>query len=270
MDIIISAAVHRSGSTLLQRIVNSRKENLIWGEHQGVVTNFLDIYKQVRTYSLDYRKERNAYFGSDENPNVWTATMTPEFPFVEQGVVESVRAFLNALYSQYRDSHDTIGFKEVRYGEQELKLLRKCYPEAEFLLVVRNPIHTWQSLMNCRGWYKDDVRTTANKWNHNTGGYLALAGSDPKSHLIVYENLIRKDPATLDTVEACAKVPRQQILNVMSHKVGSTSNESISDEDRNVILEICGERMRQLGYLTSEGEEDRHEPSFGRLAVVQD
>jgi hypothetical protein len=270
VDIIISAVAHRSGSTLLQRIINSRKENLIWGEHQGVVTSFLDMYKQVRTYSLDYRKERNAYFDSDENPNVWTATMTPEFPFVEQAVMESVRAFMNALYSQYRDTHDTIGFKEVRYGEQELRLLRKCYPEAEFLLVVRNPIHTWQSLMNCRGWYKDDVRTTANKWNRNVGGYLAMAGSDPKSHLIVYENLIRQNEATLNTIEACAKVPRQQMLDVMSHKVGSTANDTISDEDRSIILEICGERMRQLGYLTSDGKEDRHEPSFDRLAVVQD
>lgn len=270
MDIIISAVTHRSGSTLLQRIINSRKENLIWGEHQGVVSDYLDIYKKVRNYSLDYRQERTGYFGSGENPDVWTATMTPEFPFVEQAVVESVKAFMNALYSQYRDSHDTVGFKEVRYGEQELKLLRKCYPEAEFLLVVRNPIRTWQSLMNCKGWYKDDVRTTAMKWNRNAGEYLSFAKTDPKSRLIVYENLIRQDPATLSAIEACAKVPREQILEVMNRKVGSTASDTILDEDRDVILEICGDRMRQLGYLTSDVEGDGHDPSFRRHAVVQD
>lgn len=270
MEIIISAATHRSGSTLLQRIVNSRKENLIWGEHQGIVTDFLGIYKKVRNYSLDYRKERSGYFDSGEDPNVWIATMTPDFPFVDQAVVESAKAFMNALYSQYRDTHDTVGFKEVHYGEQELKLLRKCFPEAEFLLVVRNPIHTWQSLLNCRGWYKDDVKTTAIKWNQNTGGYLSFVQTDPNSHLILYENLMNKDNATLSAIEACAKVSREQILEVMSRKVGSTASDTISDEDKNVILEICGQLMQQLGYLTSDGKEDSHEQSFGRLAAVQD
>lgn len=270
MEIVISAAAHRSGSTLLQRIVNSRKENLIWGEHQGVVTDFLDIYKKVRNYSLDYRKERSGYFDNGENPNVWTATMTPEFPFVEQAVVESVKAFMNALYSQYRDTHDTVGFKEVRYGEQELKLLRKCFPEAEFLLVVRNPIHTWQSLLNCKGWYKDDVKSTAIKWNQNTGGYLSFAETDSKSHLILYENLINKDPATLNTIEACAKVPREQILEVMNNKIGSTASDTITDEDKSIIVEVCGQRMRQLGYLASDGKGDSYGQSVYRLAAVQD
>ncbi|MFC5468072.1 sulfotransferase [Cohnella suwonensis] len=259
MDIVISAAAHRSGSTLLQRIVNSRKENLIWGEHRGVLTDFLDIYKKVRHYSMDFRRERQAYFESEENPNTWIATMTPEHDYVERAMVESVRAFLDSLYAQFRDTHDRIGFKEVRYGELELKLLRKCYPQAAFLLLVRHPVATWRSLVNCRGWYKEDAAETADRWSRNASGYLSFAEKDSLSHLIRYEDLVAGDPATLRTVAETAGLSEDRIRDVLGSRIGSTARtgDRIAEEDLAALLERCREPMRRLGY-DANGEVDGH------------
>lgn len=265
MDIVISAAVHRSGSTLLQRIVNSRKGNLIWGEHQGVLTDFLDIFKKVRHYSMDYRGERQTYFAGGENPNTWIATITPEHEYVERAMVESARAFLDSLYAQYRDTHDRIGFKEVRYGEHELRLLRKCYPRAEFLLLVRHPAATWRSLVNCRGWYKEDAAATADRWSRNVSGYLSFAEKDPLAHLIRYEDLVAGDPATLRLVAETAGLSENRIRDVLGSRIGSTAGDAIAEEDLAALLERCREPMRRLGYDVG-GEVDGHGFYAGRLA----
>lgn len=142
MDIIISSNTHRTGSTLIQRIFNAREETLIWGEHGGALSSFIDIYNKLTHFSRFSETERQNYFGNNEDPNQWIASMTPEMDYVEQSIVNSVRVFLDSLYKQYRDTHDTIGFKEVRYGKQELELFKRCYPEAKIVLLVRHPLDT--------------------------------------------------------------------------------------------------------------------------------
>ena len=66
--------------------------------------------------------------------------MCPELACLQQAVVNSARTLMNTLYGRYRKDHDILGFKEVQYGRDELELLRKCYPKAQFLLLLRNPL----------------------------------------------------------------------------------------------------------------------------------
>ena len=93
IKLIILAPVHRSGSTLLQRICNARKGTLIWGEHGGLLAHFADIHRSASFYSTAAIQERIQYFSRGENPNLWIGSICPESDFVRQAVVESARHF---------------------------------------------------------------------------------------------------------------------------------------------------------------------------------
>jgi hypothetical protein len=181
---MISSATHRMGSTLTQRIFNARPKTLIWGENGGALTNFLDIYKNIILWSnyATTSGERDNYFNSNENPNTWIANIIPELDYSEKVVFGSVRSFYNNLYNS--DKHDFIGFKEVRYGKDEIELFKKCYPNAMVILLIRNPIDTYRSLINVnRDWYQT-VENYMSIWNKRIEEYIKLSETYKDMYLL--------------------------------------------------------------------------------------
>ena len=188
--------------------------------------------------------EREEYFARGEDPNLWTANMCSDVDYVKLAVVKSARTMLNTLYRQHRESHDIVGFKEVQYGRAEAELLRKCYPEAKMLFLVRHPFNMWNSTP--RDWYPS-FEAWISAWNTTARDFMLLARTEPNCHLIRYEDLVQKEPKTLDILSDVAQVTREQILNVLGHKIGS-GRVGISDAERRAILEGCREPMEALGY----------------------
>lgn len=247
MDLIISAVTHRSGSTLLQRIFNARKKTLIWGEHRGIITKFLKIYNDVYYCSEYSRPERKAYFENNEDPNKWIPNLTPETDYVDQGIIKSIKCFLSTLYSQYKETHDTIGFKEVRYSGHELQLLRKCYPEAIFILLIRNPLDTWKSIPP--DWHEyNPIKKFTSTWNQHTEHYLALNQNNDKTFLIRFEDIIEKQTSTLTLISKIAHLPLEKINYILSFKIGSTINKQTSRQHKNFIKDKCKKMMELIDY----------------------
>jgi hypothetical protein len=244
LNLIILSLLHRSGSTLLQRICNARKKTLIWGEHCAVLKQFADIYKSVGGFSITQSAEREEYFARGEDPNLWIANMCPDVDHVRMAIVNSARTLLNTLYRQHRESHDIVGFKEVQYGRAEAELLRQCYPETKILFLVRHPFNMWNSTP--RDWYPS-FEAWADAWNTTARDFIMLARTEPNCLLIRYEDLVRKEPKTLEVLTEVAQVTDQEIANVLGHKIGS-GRVGISDTERRTILKRCREPMELLGY----------------------
>ncbi len=245
ISLIILAANHRAGSTLLQRICNSREKTLIWGEHNSLLRHFVDIHDDAVRFEKVGGEERDAFFKQNENPNLWTASMCPESEYAQRAVVASARAFLRAFYSQYRENRDIIGFKEVQYERSELELLRKCYPEANVLLLVRNPLNTWKSTPP--GWYPS-LDDWIEKWNGRVNCFLDFAAGDPNCHLLRYEDLIRRDGKTMEIVGDTAKISRKQIKMVLAKKIGGKKSK-LEKADKKTIVDRCRAEMEALRYV---------------------
>jgi hypothetical protein len=245
IKLIILSAVHRSGSTLLQRICNARKGTLIWGEHGGLLSHFADIYTNAAFYSHNASQESIQYFSHGENPNLWIGSICPDLSFVQQAVIESARTFLNTMYGQYRETHDIIGFKEVHYSPREFGLIRQCYPDADIMLLVRNPLNTWNSTP--RSWYPS-FAAWLEKWQQNAQYFMALAKMDAKCQLLRHEDVVGQEKSTMAILAETAKVSPKQIAMVLANKIGS-SHVGISEQERQTILQHCREPMENLGYL---------------------
>lgn len=248
MDLVISAATHRSGSTLLQRIFNARNKTLIWGENGGCLTEFCRIHDNAN-YSAGLR-HRTVYFKNGEDANKWIACMTPPKDEVENAMIETVRAFHENLYvKNYNSQHDFIGYKEVRYGKKELHLLRKCYPGCKVILLVRNPIDVWKSL-SAKGWKElyGSVEAFTKKWNDHVETYWELSQSDENMFLVKYEDVDGGKKETLALLKQIGHLDDQDIQMVLAEKINSSST-SIPKDMEQFIVKECSKSMKRTGYI---------------------
>lgn len=244
MDILISSATQRSGSTLLQRIFNIREKTLIWGEHGGVLKNFLDIYNQVKKFSeASAYEDRDRYFESNKDPSIWIANLTPELKYIDQAIVNATRTFLDNLYITSSQNYDTVGIKEVRYNE-ELALFKECYPNSTLILLVRNPIDVWMSMPV--GW--NTLEDTVSWWNKNVDYYLDNCGGFSNTYLFRYEDIVEKEENTVSLLCDLAKITKKQFEDVLNIKISSTRS-PINKSDHSYILDHCYRNMKSLYYI---------------------
>ncbi len=244
MDIVISGITLRTGSTLLQRIFNSRKGTLIWGEHGGLLEYFHTIRIHAKYWSEMSTGERHAYFENNEDSNKWVASMTPADDFAEKAILCSVRAFLESFYSQYREKHDKVGFKEVRYGSEVLELLRRCYPGMKIVLLVRNPIDIWKSMP--KDWW-NSIFDFTQVYSQRALFYKRFADCDNNVVLFRFEDIVFRDPFTIEQILQLSGISHEHMNDVLSHKLHSSSS-PISSEESSYIARECRVAMAQFGY----------------------
>ena len=148
------------------------------------------------------------------------------------------------MYGQYAENHDIIGFKEVHYARRECELLRRCYPQAAILLLVRNPLNVWNSTP--RSWYPS-LNEWIERWRRNAQYFMALAKADPHCHLLRHEDVVGRKKETMSVLAETAKVSSKQIALVLENKIGS-AHVGIDEIERQTILRECGKTMAALGY----------------------
>lgn len=152
--IFLLSAGWRSGSTLLQRLLMSDPEVLIWGEPYdecGIIQALADSMKAFRPGwpPADY-----FYDGSEpvQLSGEWIANL---FPSLEE-LRRAQRAFFDALFAEPARKAGACrwGIKEVRLGAEHCYYLRWLYPRAQFVFLYRNPFDAYRSYCSHgRNWY---------------------------------------------------------------------------------------------------------------------
>ncbi|MDX1472352.1 MAG: sulfotransferase [Flavobacteriaceae bacterium] len=147
----------RSGSTLLQRYLNSSKDLLIWGEHGGFISGLSDSYYKfannqgVQNLLSWGRGNVDLLLSQQKLVEVdieWTNNFT-----LEDWQVAHRDLVLRLLAIEIPQSVRW-GFKEIRYGEKVIRLLRELFPKAQFIFLVRHPIDTLASMI--AAWFKPE------------------------------------------------------------------------------------------------------------------
>jgi len=243
--LVISAVTQRTGSTLLQRIFNARKKTLIWGEHGGVISHFAEIERLTCRFSKFSEKEKRAYFNSNKPYQQWTANMTPDLNYAQNAIIKSLSIYLEELYKQKLSEHDVIGFKEVRYGRKELELLDNVFPNIIFILLVRNPVSTYESTYD--SFLNKSLGKFIKQWNGRIEDYFELINKQ-NYKMFRFEDIISRNNKTLRKLSQIAMVNETMIHKVLNVKLKSTHSE-ISSEMKQSILSNCYHNMQKMGYL---------------------
>lgn len=175
-------STRRSGTTLLQRILNSHRKLTVWGEHGGFLkpisrsyVNFFDdpSMKNMVNQKRNFNKLIGALKEEDDSgPIFWHNSLDKEH------LMECYRSFIYNLFTNELPSNIFWGFKEVRYGIDDfvLRMLNELFPEARFIYLFRSPQKMVRSAIGA--WNKDDIND--------------LNISSLKDHITNYKNLWMK------------------------------------------------------------------------------
>jgi LPS sulfotransferase NodH len=158
----------RSGSTLLQRYLNSSDDLLIWGEHGGFISKLSEAY---------FKFANNQYV---QNLLVWgrgnADLLLSPHTLIEVDIEWTNNFTLDDWRTAYRDlvlrlftidvsPSSRWGFKEIRYGEKEIRLLKDLFPQAQFIFLVRHPVDTLASMI--AAWSQSEDIWDQESWDNS-------------------------------------------------------------------------------------------------------
>lgn len=152
--VFILSAGWRSGSTLLQRLVCSAQERVMWGEPYGE-TGLLE-YLNEPLKRINQQLPQPSYFIDKLDQNTpmsqqWIANLYPSLDDLRL----AYRAFYDRLFvtPANDNGYENWGLKEVRLDAGHAVVLRWLYPDCKIILLVRNPIDAWRSYAEFKRWY---------------------------------------------------------------------------------------------------------------------
>ncbi|MDG2392695.1 MAG: sulfotransferase [Thalassotalea sp.] len=202
--------VGRSGTTLIQRILNSYDEVIIWGEHDGFLKSLAKSWQQLKTstsmdeycYSKQPSGELNEILKYSKDPKTWQAWTNW---FKANDTDDLYRDFVgNTFNPNNLDNIKVWGFKEIRYGNESevIHFLKTLYPDAIFLCVVRDALNVIESQLKTfylgtskypkikRLMQLSKVIKIANDWKRSNLHYLKLSQTNENFHFIKYEEFL--------------------------------------------------------------------------------
>jgi hypothetical protein len=196
--IFILSAGWRSGSTLLQRLLVSNRDVLIWGEPYSPSNITGRLAESIRIFSETFPPPEFIFASHQANSDAnwhekWIAHLYPQ----PQDLREAHRAFFSTLFAMpaARHGYARWGFKECKYGIDHAVYLKWLFPRAKFFFVYRNPYHAYRSfrLFGAYRQWPDDAVFTAREfgelWKELMQGFLA-GHAKVEGHLVKYEDLV--------------------------------------------------------------------------------
>jgi hypothetical protein len=152
--IFLLSAGWRAGSTLLQRLVMSDSNLLMWGEPYNICGFVQRLADTTIAFRRDWPPPHYYYDGTATRAlsQTWIANLYPSIADFRRGH----RAALDTMFAVPARRAGALrwGIKEVRFGSEHAFYLRWIYPNARFLFLYRNPLDAYQSYANAgRHWH---------------------------------------------------------------------------------------------------------------------
>lgn len=166
----------RSGSTLLQRLLNSVPGVRIYGEHGG---NLYQVAVAYRGLCKDLPKHHSADLTEAEaeqllsDPNCWSAKVAA---YQTSTIRELTVRYIEALGNPFSRTDVRWGFKEVRFGVDSnvTNMLLELLPDCQIVFTVRACPFEYCDSVKSQGWLRDVARTT-HSWNQQRNHFRVAA-----------------------------------------------------------------------------------------------
>ena len=151
--IVLICATGRSGSTTMQRIINSVPNSNICGENFGAINSLLEFYKRIKTTTFDYVP---GHLRPASYEDIISKDVKPSWynSYNFQQTVSMIKMLIASLFKN-KEATNMWGFKEIRYDNGDIKYLKEfkeLFPQTKVIIQIRGNI-TAQSQSS---WLKKD------------------------------------------------------------------------------------------------------------------
>jgi hypothetical protein len=236
MKEIFLLSMPRAGSTMLMRSLNQAPEILLYGEHGGFLKGFADAYFATNRDSFDMA-----------HINLDTLRNTASFPALINGIKSAeyknnLAEFIQRTLNPYNFS-GRWGFKEVKYGADNVfRLLIELFPDAQFVLLIRNPLEQIVSRRST-GWWMESFKESVYEWRKQTAAFRSYKREHPgRCRLLTYESVT----GSLESLEnlvswlglPCRPIYAEVIRNMP--KTGAVETKTFLNEQQlQIVLKEC-------------------------------
>lgn len=131
---------HRSGGTLVARILNCHPDLVIWGEHGGWINKLAEADAIVAAVPMLQEGNKNEHHLRDYAQGNRTDHFEPwTSPFHREEFREVCRNYIRSTFTRFLESNQRWGFKEIRYNTRlTAQFLAELFPRSRFIIVRRN------------------------------------------------------------------------------------------------------------------------------------
>jgi len=243
----------RSGSTLLQRSICTDPDIVLWGEpysYCNLITSLTHSTKPFITQDWPPQTFPKAELFNHLDA-FFIANLYPEMQHLYNGH----RAMLDNLFkhSAEEKGKSRFGAKFVRLSLDEAQYLEWLYPDAKFIILIRNPWDCWKSYKGYNWiyrWPKGIVQTVdqfAKLWLKQTSELIQF--QSPNAITLRYEDFLSAN-FNWDAFKNFCQLPNMTKAALSKQIKGTTCDpRSITDDDCQRIAKICNPLAAQLGYL---------------------
>ena len=251
----------RCGSTLLQKILNSVENAMIYGEHGGFLKQVAAAYflnledKMIEKYIMSQNvegKDPHSVFEALKNPQLWSAwTNWYNHETVKDNFRDFIESFFNPCSLKQKVHW---GFKEIRYGlnDRVPEMLADLYPDGRFVFIVRHPVDVIASKISARA--SEGIEADARTWVAQNTSFLNFGSENSARRKIVYyEDLVSNDSEELRQLFqwlgfSLSDRQRNIIETTKPRYKGRPHAAKLTGDEVNTINTITQEIRDKLGY----------------------
>lgn len=191
LPVFVLAGGSRSGSTLVQRLLLSTGEIMVWGEHAGILLESMQRMLAGMRDWVDLKGAHHLERFSREGWNAWIPNVNPPY----EAFIAGARAALvkSLAVPAARMGYRRWGFKETRYNGAAAALLKTLFPASSIIVLVRHPGDALRSIKGT-SWYASDYGARPEAflaaWVANSSSLAASASQLGGVLMLRYEDLI--------------------------------------------------------------------------------
>lgn len=234
---VVILTTGRSGSTLFQKLLNTNPELTIWGEHEGILTQFMNAHRNVENSKwIDEHAIKGEWLLDAKRPvepGRWTAW---DGSFSKSIFRQALKSFLDSLFCNDLPEGTRWGFKEIRYFSVDIvNFLLSFYPGAQFIVLMRNPVNacvsfTTASPLTVQGdmdsYFKEAEKICKNRIKPTFAFFNQILKHDRSDTLAIsFESLVAQPEDTMRNVGEFLNLKtsfeRERIQEVMARNIVS-------------------------------------------------
>lgn len=234
--LVVTSPIPRSGTTLLQRLLCSSPDVLIYGEK---VAQELELFLSLYAYKVqEYSYRREQYQKNLEKVlrgevNDWIVDLTPDVDGYLLAVQKAAFAGVAYCRDYAREQKRPIwGFKITGWSPATLNLMRNLMPRSRYLFIVRDLL---PCLKSAKAQHmlstEQELRELCRSWADGMA-YCQGLQADPLAFVVKYEDLILSPDETLAAISRFSGAD-QMDCSVLNHKINIWAGQQFSTQSGN-------------------------------------
>jgi hypothetical protein len=223
----------------------------MWGEHGGsLIPQLRQLIGLAYAYTERVRSNQVLANFVAQGPGTWVANMNPDISYFQAGCKALLDQSLGAAASDL--GYNRWGFKEIRYGRIEALILQDLYPDASFILLVRDPVSCLKSIKGTP-WYEKDFQSSPVKfldeWARLSTELAELDSRLNCSYLVRYEDATSNPQAVTERIAEATQIPYTCFDQSVFEQVLRGSRQISVELDSQDVSALCSSKVSSTAAL---------------------